>query len=283
MTKEKQKTCFIIMPISDNSSYSAGHFGRVYEYIIKPACEAAGFIAIRADDIKTTNYIAIDIIKKIIESDMAICDLSSQNANVLYELGIRQAFNKPVTLIKDNLTKRIFDIQGFRDLEYDSTLRIDSVNTAITQLTEVITETYQNGETEINSLVKILGIAPAEIAEKTKLSFESEIILNQLSLISKRLDTFENKKNVVENNNSDFRIVDNFQIPPPPPPVNTYKLPLEEIENLSPGESIYHEKLGYGKIFSISGQGADKKLNIKFANGGIKPLLARLSPLYKVN
>ena len=97
----KQKTCFIIMPISDHPEYAVGHFKRVYEYIIKPACEAEDFKPIRADDVKVTNYIALDIIKQIIECDMAICDLSSRNPNVLYEAGIRQAFNLPITFIKD--------------------------------------------------------------------------------------------------------------------------------------------------------------------------------------
>ena len=40
------------MPISDVEGYDPGHFKRVYEYIIKPACVAAGFIPIRADDVK---------------------------------------------------------------------------------------------------------------------------------------------------------------------------------------------------------------------------------------
>jgi len=102
------KTCFVIMPISDNEKYSPGHFGRVYEHIIKPACEIAGFRPIRADEVKQTNLIALDIVKQIIDADMAICDLSSQNPNVLYEVGIRQAFNLPVTFIKDIITKRVF-------------------------------------------------------------------------------------------------------------------------------------------------------------------------------
>lgn len=119
-----EKTCFVIMPISESGSYPEGHFKRVYEYIIKSACLKAQFKPIRSDDILNTNYIAIDVIKRIINSDMAICDLSSRNPNVFYELGIRQAFNRPVTLIRDSLTDRVFDIQGFRDIEYDENLRI---------------------------------------------------------------------------------------------------------------------------------------------------------------
>ena len=74
---------------------------------------------------------------------MAICDLSSRNPNVLYELGIRQAFNKPVSLIKDAKTIRIFDIQGFRDIVYDESLRIDSVGETIENLAQNLTLTYE--------------------------------------------------------------------------------------------------------------------------------------------
>jgi hypothetical protein len=46
MTKQKEKKddpiCFVIMPISDIPGYEAGHFGRVYEHILKPAIVKAG-------------------------------------------------------------------------------------------------------------------------------------------------------------------------------------------------------------------------------------------------
>lgn len=43
---------------------------------------------------------------------MAICDLSSRNPNVMYELGIRQAYGKKVVLIQDDATDKIFDVAG---------------------------------------------------------------------------------------------------------------------------------------------------------------------------
>ncbi|EPR71058.1 hypothetical protein ADICYQ_0649 [Cyclobacterium qasimii M12-11B] len=90
----KEKVCFIIMPISDQEGYEKGHFSRVYKHLIVPACERAGFKPIRADDEVKTNYIVIDIIRKILDSDIVLADLSAKNPNVMYELGIRQAFNK---------------------------------------------------------------------------------------------------------------------------------------------------------------------------------------------
>jgi len=85
---DSMPSCLAIMPISDPEGYEKGHFRDVYEDLIKPACEEAGFQAIRGDEVKETNLIHLDILKKLLEAPMAICDLSSRNPNVLFELGI---------------------------------------------------------------------------------------------------------------------------------------------------------------------------------------------------
>lgn len=268
------------MPISDNSNYPPGHFNRVYEYIIKPACEIADFTPIRADEVVTTNYIALDIIKRIIESDMSICDLSSQNANVMYELGIRQAFNMPVTFIKDNLTKRIFDIQGFRDIEYDMTLRIDNVNLIKDQLAEAISQTYQNKGSEINSLVKLLSISPAELTENTKLSIESELILNQLNIISNRLDKIENPSRFSEVSIPEKQLTVKRVLPE-----NAKRLKFEELIKLSAGSKVFHDRFGEGKVLGVDyseEKETDTRIEIHFDESGKKRFLARFMSLYKL-
>ena len=121
------------MPISDTDDYPSGHFNRVYLHLLRPAIEKAGFEATRADEIQETNFIVLDIVQHLLSAEMCICDLSSKNPNVLYELGIRQAFNLPVCLIKDDLTSSIFDIQGFRECEYSSSLRIDEFQKEIAE------------------------------------------------------------------------------------------------------------------------------------------------------
>ena len=249
------------MPISDSDEYPQGHFSRVYEHIIKPACELAGFRPIRADDIMTTNYIALDVIKNIIDCDMAICDLSSLNPNVLYELGIRQSFNLPVTLIKDTKTKRIFDIQGFRDVEYDESLRIDTVETTVEDLSQVLKNTHENKSIEINSLISLLGIEPAKISDKTKISADTELILNSLTSLEKRLTQIEMKPK------------------PVPPPIPTiFPVPEDVGEPLTPldidalkiGDQLFHPRFGKGTIATLrpfSGSNSRKIAQIKFENG----------------
>ena len=180
----KTKTCFVIMPISDHPDYAPGHFKRVYEYVLKPACKKAGYEAIRADDPAKTNDIVSDIIKKIIDSDMAICDMSSRNPNVFYELGLRHAFNLKTTLIKDKKSSRAFDIAGLRSVEYDESLRVDEVEKAIEAIAAAIEETEKMTSEEPNSTIQLLGLStPAKKAEVKAMSGDNAAIMGEIRLL----------------------------------------------------------------------------------------------------
>lgn len=186
-TETTNKTCFVIMPIADTVGYEHGHFMRVYRHLIKPACERAGFTPIRADDVSSSNMIVVDILKKIVESDIAICDLSSRNPNVLYELGLRQAFNKKTIIIKDKETSSPFDVSGFRYTEYDQVLRIDNVQNEIISISKALKDTFESKD-DINSIVQLLKIRPAEVGELTKLNVNETYMLNVLNGLNNKLD-----------------------------------------------------------------------------------------------
>jgi hypothetical protein len=202
--RECDKTCFIIMPIADASGYDSGHFSRVYNHLIRPACEAAGFKPIRADDVSSSHFIVVDILKKIVESDLAICDLSGRNPNVLYELGLRQAFNKKTVLIKDNKTENIFDVQGFRYAQYDSTLRIDNVKNEILKISMALTETYE-ANSDINSIVQLLQIEPARIDNKTELNEGDTVLFRAISDLKESIESLTIKQSRLDDSLSNNR------------------------------------------------------------------------------
>lgn len=166
--KQELKDCFIIMPIADPEGYEKGHFRKVYEDIIRVACEKAGYNAVRADDVKETNLIHLDILKRLIESPMAICDLSNRNPNVLFELGLRQAFDKPTVLIQERGTPKIFDISPLRYTEYRKELRYREVladQEAIENAIKATKESTEKGE-NTNSLISLLSLVnPASLKE----------------------------------------------------------------------------------------------------------------------
>jgi hypothetical protein len=268
------RSCFIIMPIADSDPYPTGHFKRVYDFIIKPAVIRAGFTPIRADDVLNTNYIAIDIIKRIVTCEMAICDLSSRNPNVFYELGIRQAFNLPVTLIRDSRTKRAFDIQGFRDIEYDENLRIDKVESSISVIKETLENTYKDKGNEINSLITILGVHPAKITSDIEISKDTQIILNALDSFSSRLNRFENNIPASPLNESSFYIDETTGV--------WKDISSAEIVNLKEGDIIQHKKFGKGKIIAKMGTVHNPIVDIAFQFNGSKKLMLNYANLRKL-
>lgn len=253
------------MPISDSGSYPEGHFKRVYEYIIKPSCIKAGFNPLRADDILNTSYIAIDVLKRIISSDMAICDISSRNPNVFYELGIRQAFNRPVTLIRDSLTERVFDIQGFRDIEYDENLRIDNVEVIINSVAETLMNTHASQGNEINSLISLLGIHSAKITNSVEISKDTELILNSLTTLRSRLTEIEKLIPGQRQLYQHFSFDGNGGI--------WKELSSTEKNKLVAGNIVEHLKFGKGKVIEKGGTISNPIITVLFEYGGEKKIM----------
>ncbi len=169
--KVKTPECFVIMPIADADGYDKGHFKKVYEDLYKVACEKAGFQAIRADDVKQTNLIHLDILQKLVSSPMAICDLSNRNPNVLFELGLRQAFDKPTVLVQEMGTPKIFDISPLRYYEYRKELKYREVledQEAISDAIAATKEANDNGE-GVNSIISLLSLSsPASLKDVTE-------------------------------------------------------------------------------------------------------------------
>lgn len=86
----------------------------IYERVIAPPVEAAGFTLIRAEQISAPGRITNQIVRHIINDPMTIADLSELNPNVIYELAIRHVVRKPVIHILIKGTRIPFDISGFR-------------------------------------------------------------------------------------------------------------------------------------------------------------------------
>ncbi|WP_313069006.1 hypothetical protein [Atlantibacter hermannii] len=184
--QNNKKTCFIIMPIADHPDYPAGHFQRVYDYLIKPACDIAGLEPYRADDNKASDMIMLDILQKLVECDMAICDISSRNANVFFELGLRQAFNKKTILITDGLQSAPFDISGLRHSLYSHSLRVDTVAKEVPAIASMLNETEKLPENKVNSIVNLLQIKPAKI-DSVDLNKEDSVIYGMLLNLQKQI------------------------------------------------------------------------------------------------
>jgi hypothetical protein len=113
--------CFILMPfgIKANADGSMINFDRVYQDLITPAVRGAELEPIRADQEITGGIIHKPMFERLILCPFAVADLTTANANVYYELGVRHAF-KPfstVQIIAEG-SRLPFDVQMLRTIPY---------------------------------------------------------------------------------------------------------------------------------------------------------------------
>jgi nucleoside 2-deoxyribosyltransferase len=139
---------FIIMPFSEKGKETrpAGFFDEVLNSLIKPACNAADF-GVETARAHGSDLIHHTIIRQLIEADLVVADLTDHNPNVLFELGIRIALDKPVLLIRAKGTLPIFDVDNMmRVFEYDARLWKTTIVTDITTMTNHVKGAWENKE-----------------------------------------------------------------------------------------------------------------------------------------
>ena len=103
----------------DGSLYD---FNAIYTQLIKPTLELAGFEPFRADEETTSGDILTDMFQELLLADLCLVDMSIDNANVFYELGIRHAFRKRgIVHIQAGRAYMPFDIFNVRTIPYHVT------------------------------------------------------------------------------------------------------------------------------------------------------------------
>lgn len=97
-----------------------GKFEDYYREIYKPAIEQCGYKSRRSDDLFRPSTIIQDIWFLIQDATIILADLSERNPNVLYELGLAHAIQKPVILLSNNIEEVPFDLRSLRILIYET-------------------------------------------------------------------------------------------------------------------------------------------------------------------
>ncbi len=95
-------------------------FDQVYRQGIEPAVKNAGLHCIRGDEEKTGGIIHKAMFARLLLSQFVIADLTTANANVFYELGIRHAAMPYTTIpIFATVGSPPFDVNMVRAIPYD--------------------------------------------------------------------------------------------------------------------------------------------------------------------
>lgn len=113
--------CFVLMPFGTKPNPAGGsiNFDAVYEQLIRPAIVAAEMEPIRADEEKLGGIIHKPMFERLILCPYAVADLTTANANVFYELGVRHGI-RPFTTVSlfAEGTGLPFDVNFLRSVPY---------------------------------------------------------------------------------------------------------------------------------------------------------------------
>jgi len=103
--------CFVLMEFK-------APYTEIYDTLIKPTVEEEGFRCLKSDDIFTMSSIIEDIWANINKATLIIAEISSNNPNVMYELGICHTVGKNVMMITQNPDQIPFNFRHMRCYPY---------------------------------------------------------------------------------------------------------------------------------------------------------------------
>ena len=163
-----KQRAFIVMPFGHKKAADGTEvdFDSVYSEDLKPAAEAAGLAPHRADAERRGGSIHADMFQDLLLSELVIADLTIDNPNVWYEIGVRHALRSSGVVLTYALRDKLpFDLAGQRMLRYalkEGSPDPGSVETDREALTEAIEATIgawrgRKGEPRLCTHAKLAG------------------------------------------------------------------------------------------------------------------------------
>jgi hypothetical protein len=132
-------------------------FKNVYVLLKSVVEDYAHCECIRADEIARSNKITDDVYDQIQMARFVIADITDQNPNVYYELGVSHALDKEVIVLVQARSAVSFDIRSIRYLEY-SKEDLDELRKKLREYIRSSLRPCQNiGEQSRPGMVRISG------------------------------------------------------------------------------------------------------------------------------
>ena len=143
--QSEKRLCGLVMPISATDGCTSDHWSEV-KTIISDAVSMIGepkFSVRLVSDADDVGVIQKRIVQNLYSADIVICDVSGKNPNVMFELGMRLAFDKPTIIVKDDKTDYSFDTGIIEHLTYPRDLRFSRIVSFKAQVVDKIQATLK--------------------------------------------------------------------------------------------------------------------------------------------
>lgn len=158
--------CGIVRPIADMGNYTAKHWRDVHS-VVGEAVEPLGFTPRLVSESDASGVILSEIVSNLYEDEIVVVDVSGRNPNVMFELGMRLAFEKPAIIIKDDETPFSFDISPVKHIPYPRSLRYRDIIKFKDDLGAAITATLDPAYERRNYLQQFGPIKVTELGSQS--------------------------------------------------------------------------------------------------------------------
>lgn len=202
---EKPIQVFVASPIGSPGTDSHRDALTTLNYVIRKALTEPRWKVLRADFETAPDSISQGVVRRILESDLIVVDLSDHNPNVFYELAIAHCYRKPVVLIAAKGTRIPFDVADQRTIFYDLTSP-ESVDNARTHLLAAANHALKSPDALVTPLTNMQRLTEIttriEAGDSDQLTDLLENVATRLSRIERAVTGARSRRNPVENVNS---------------------------------------------------------------------------------
>jgi hypothetical protein len=182
----------VAIPMSATSDCTKEHWSEVFSIIESAFSDDDKY---KVKIVSKSNEMAIiqdAIVNNLYHNDVVICDVSCGNPNVMFELGMRLAFDKPTIVIKDLETPYTFDTAPIRHIEYPRSLRYQSILDFKEKLRLAVDEILHPDikKTGKRTFLSNFGNLTAAKVQDKEMP-EGQYIINRLESLMNKVDNLE--------------------------------------------------------------------------------------------
>ncbi|WP_254829212.1 hypothetical protein [Lewinella sp. JB7] len=199
-----QSQCGIVMPISEIDGLEPEHWSEVLE-ILQSAIKDAGFQSNLVSASDEISVIQKRIVQNLYSNPIVVCDVSCKNPNVMFELGMRLAFDKPTIIVKDDITDFSFDTGVIEHVGYPRDLRFNKINIFKETLTRKLSATHEANKKGRNSGSFLQSFGEFKVAEiETKEISGQEYIINSINDLKTELQYMRRNQDILRHSTLDM-------------------------------------------------------------------------------
>lgn len=180
--------CGIVMPISFCDGCDEKHWSDVKSIITQAVESRRPFSAELVSSADEVSLIHKTIVRNLYFNPIVVCDVSGKNANVMFELGLRLAFDKPTIIIKDDKTDYSFDTSVIEHIPYPRDLRYSKIVEFKDRLSKKVASTYERAQSDpdFSTFLKHLGTFVIASPE-TRTGTANDVVLDAISELQKTM------------------------------------------------------------------------------------------------